>query len=66
MTDTQTLPKEKKKRIRKPKPTPVQQVIDLCAAMTLDAQVLIFERIKEMLDKRKVEMEAALKTLEGL
>lgn len=66
MSETLPLPKEKKKRIRKPKPTPVQQVIALCSAMSLQDQVDIFEQIKNMLDKRKVEMEAALKTLEGL
>lgn len=63
---TETLPKEKKKRIRKPKPTPVQQVIALCSAMSLQDQVDIFEQIKNMLDKRREEMQAALKTLEGL
>lgn len=64
---TETLPhKEKKKRIRKPKPTPVQQVIDLCTDMTLQAQVEVFEQIKTILDKRRQEMQAALKTLEGL
>lgn len=63
---TETLPKEKKKRIRKPKPTPVQQVIELCTAMTLEAQVDVYEQIKSMLDKRREEMQAALKTLEGL
>lgn len=64
---TETLPiKEKKKRIRKPKPTPVQQVIELCTAMSLDEQMEVHIRIKTILDKRREEMQQALKTLEGL
>lgn len=58
--------KEKKKRIRKPQPTPVQQVIKLLTAMNLHDQRQVYAELKTMLNERRTEMTEALKTLEGL
>lgn len=66
MTDTQTLPKEKKKRIRKPKPAATETLLNQAIDLSLPELVAHIKGCTAEIDKRVEAMNEGLKLVEGL
>jgi len=62
-TDQQAPAPPKKKRIRKPKPTPYKQVIKLASSWTIEDKIDLVKEINPQLEAERELLTAKLKSL---